>query len=178
MSGGPSEEALAQAARQLGQVLRGAGWRVAIAESSTGGLIGHSITMIPGSSDYFPGGVISYSNRAKEVELGVPASLMEQHGAVSAEVAEAMADGVRQRFGTELGLSVTGVAGPEGGSEGKPVGTHWIGVALRGHPSRAEHRLFGHDRDGNKAAAALAALELALAEVLAAAPDAVAPDAT
>ena len=170
MSGGPSEEELAQAARLLGEAMRPAGWRVATAESSTGGLIGHSITMIPGSSDYFPGGVISYSNRAKEVELSVPAEMLTTHGAVSAEVAVAMAEGVRQRFGTELGISVTGVAGPEGGSEGKPVGTHWIGVSLRGHPSRAEHRLFAHDREGNKAAAALAALDLGLAEVLAAAP--------
>ena len=170
MSPGPSEDELARAARQIGAALRLAGWRVAIAESSTGGLIGHSITMIPGSSDYFPGGVISYSNRAKEVELGVPAQMLEAHGAVSAEVAVAMAEGVRQRFGTELGLSVTGIAGPEGGTEGKPVGTHWIGVAMRGHPSHAEYRRFTHDREGNKASAALAALELGLAEVLAAAP--------
>jgi PncC family amidohydrolase len=170
--GGPTEQELAAAARDLGSALRAAGWRVAVAESSTGGLIGHSITMIPGSSDYFPGGVISYSNRAKEVELAVPASLLERHGAVSDEVAVAMAEGVRNRFGTELGISVTGVAGPEGGSQDKPVGTHWIGVALRGHPSRAEHRLFAHEREGNKAAAALAALDLALAEVQAAAPSA------
>ena len=158
--GGPSDDALAAAARSLGDALRSAGWRVAVAESS--------ITMIAGSSDYFPGGVISYSNRAKEVELGVPGSLLERHGSVSDEVAVAMAEGVRTRFGTELGVSVTGVAGPEGGSQDKPVGTHWIGIALRGHPSRAEHRLFGHDREGNKAAAALAALDLALAEVQAA----------
>jgi nicotinamide-nucleotide amidase len=170
MTGGPSEAQLEGAARALGVALREAGWRVAIAESSTGGLIGHSITMIPGSSDYFPGGVISYSNQAKEVELGVPAAMIAEHGAVSAEVASSMAEGVSHRFGTELGLAVTGVAGPEGGSEGKPVGTHWIGVALRGHPSRAEHRLYAHDRDGNKAEAALDALELALAEVTAATP--------
>jgi PncC family amidohydrolase len=170
MSGGPSEEQLEAAARTLGVALREAGWRVAVAESSTGGLIGHSITMVPGSSDYFPGGVISYSNQAKEVELGVPAALIAEHGAVSAEVAAAMAEGVTRRFGTELGLAVTGVAGPEGGSDDKPVGTHWIGVALRGHPSRAEHRLYAHDRDGNKAEAALDALELALAEVMAASP--------
>jgi PncC family amidohydrolase len=170
MSGGPSEFALAEAARGLGDALRSAGWRLATAESSTGGLIGHAITMVPGSSDYYPGGVISYSNRAKEVELGVPASLMDLHGAVSEEVALSMAEGVRERFHTELGISVTGVAGPDGGSDAKPVGTHWIGVALRGHPGRAEHRLFAHDREGNKAAAALAALELGLAEVRAASP--------
>jgi PncC family amidohydrolase len=170
VSGGPSDAELADAARRLGEALRAAGWRLATAESSTGGLIGHSITMIPGSSDYYPGGVISYSNRAKEVELGVPAGLMEADGAVSEAVAMAMAEGVRERFHTELGISVTGVAGPDGGSEAKPVGTHWIGVALRGHPSRAGHRLFAHDREGNKAAAALAALDLGLAEVMAASP--------
>ncbi|HET7521578.1 MAG TPA: nicotinamide-nucleotide amidohydrolase family protein [Candidatus Limnocylindria bacterium] len=170
MSGGPSEAELSEAARRLGEALRAEGWHVATAESSTGGLIGHSITTIPGSSDYYPGGVISYSNRAKEVELSVPASMLEEHGAVSAEVAMAMAEGARNRFGTELGIAVTGVAGPEGGSEAKPVGTHWIGVALRGHPSRAEHRLYAHDRDGNRAAAALDALELGLAEVMAASP--------
>ena len=170
MSGGPSEDQLEAAARARGGALREAGWRLSVAESSTGGLIGHSITMIPGSSDYFPGGVISYSNQAKEVELGVPGDMLAEHGAVSAEVGAAMAEGVSHRFGTELGVAVTGVAGPEGGSEGKPVGTHWIGVALRGHPTRAEHRLYAHDRDGNKAAAALDALELALAEVMAASP--------
>ena len=128
MTGGPAEDQLEAAARALGAALRESGWRVAVAESSTGGLIGHSITMIPGSSDYFPGGVISYSNQAKEVELDVPGALLAEHGAVSAEVAAAMAEGVSHRFGTELGIAVTGVAGPEGGSEGKPVGTHWIGV--------------------------------------------------
>ena len=170
MSGGPGEAELADAARELGDALRAAGWRLATAESSTGGLIGHSITMVPGSSDYYPGGVISYSNQAKEVELGVPAAMLEEHGAVSEAVAVAMAEGVRERFHTELGIAVTGVAGPDGGSDAKPVGTHWVGVALRGHPSRAEHRLFAHDREGNKAAAALAALDLGLAEVLAASP--------
>ena len=170
MSGGPSEAELADAARRLGEALRAAGWRLATAESSTGGLIGHAITMVPGSSDYYPGGVISYSNQAKQVELGVPAATLEEHGAVSEEVAMAMAEGARQRFQTELGIAVTGIAGPDGGSEEKPVGTHWIGVSLRGHPARAEHRLFSHDREGNKAAAAIAALDLALAEVLAAAP--------
>jgi PncC family amidohydrolase len=169
---GPTDDDLAASARHLGAALRDAGWRVAVAESSTGGLIGHSITMIPGSSDYFPGGVIIYSNRAKEVELGVAPAMLEEHGAVSEEVAIAMADGVRLRFGTELGVSVTGVAGPEGGSQDKPVGTHWIGVALRGHPPRAEHHLFPYEREGNKAAAALAALELALSEVTAAVPGA------
>jgi nicotinamide-nucleotide amidase len=81
-----------------------------------------------------------------------------------------MADGVRSRFDTQLGISVTGVAGPDGGSQDKPVGTHWIGVAIRGHPTLTEHQLFMHDREGNKAAAALRALQVALAAVRSAAP--------
>jgi PncC family amidohydrolase len=166
----PDEQELATVARQLGEALRARGWRLATAESSTGGLIGHAITLVPGSSDYYPGGVISYSNLAKQVELNVPAELIAEHGAVSGEVAQAMAEGVRQRFGTEIGLSVTGIAGPDGGTPEKPVGTHWIAVSVRGHPPRVEHRHFGHDREGNKTAAAGLALELALAEVVSAAP--------
>ena len=138
---------------------------MATAESSTGGLIGHAITMIPGASDYYAGGVICYSNLAKEVTLGVPHELIEAHGAVSEEVAAALAVGAAHRFDTELGVSVTGIAGPEGGSALKPVGTHYLAVARRGHPARVEHLVFTHDRDGNRAAASLAALELALDEV-------------
>jgi nicotinamide-nucleotide amidase len=85
-----------------------------------------------------------------------------------------MADGVRRRFDTELGVSVTGIAGPEGGTSDKPVGTHYVGVSLRGHPTRVEHRAFGHDREGNKSAATLLALQMLLEEVAAAEPDRVA----
>lgn len=164
----PSEAELEVAGSRLGDLLLTHGWRLATAESSTGGLIGHAITLVPGASRYYVGGVISYSNQAKEVELNVPPELMLEHGAVSAEVAQAMADGVRHRFGTELGLAVTGIAGPEGAVEGKPVGTHFVAVSLRGHPDRVEHRVFIHDREGNKAAAAMLALELAIEEVRAA----------
>jgi PncC family amidohydrolase len=164
----PSEAELARAGAELGNALRARGWRMATAESSTGGLIGHAITMTPGASDYYAGGVICYSNLAKEVALGVPHALIEAHGAVSEEVAAALAMGAAHRFETEVGISVTGVAGPEGGSERKPVGTHYLGVARRGHPARIEHRVFSHDLDGNQAAAAMAALELALDEVSAA----------
>ena len=138
---------------------------MATAESSTGGLIGHAITMTPGASDYYAGGVICYSNLAKEKALGVPHELIEAHGAVSEEVAAALAVGAAHRFETDLGVSVTGIAGPDGGSVRKPVGTHFVGVARRGHPARIEHHLFPHDREGNRAAAALAALRLALDEV-------------
>jgi PncC family amidohydrolase len=161
----PGESDLARAAAALGIALRARNWRMATAESSTGGLIGHAITMNSGASDYYAGGVICYSNLAKEITLGVPHELIAEHGAVSEEVAAALATGVAHRFETELGVSVTGIAGPEGGSDRKPMGTHYIGVARRGHPARVVHHVFIHDRDGNRAAAALAALELALDEV-------------
>jgi PncC family amidohydrolase len=161
----PSDAELARVAAQLGEALRARGWRMATAESSTGGLIGHAITMTAGASDYYAGGVICYSNLAKEMLLGVPDELIESHGAVSEEVGAALAAGVAHRFETEVGISVTGIAGPEGGSERKPIGTHYLGVVRRGQPARVEQHVFTHDRDGNRAAAALAALELALDEV-------------
>lgn len=162
LSQAPGEAELESSAARLGERLRELGWRMATAESSTGGLIGHAITMVPGASDYYVGGVISYSNLAKEVQLHVPHELIEAHGAVSSEVAAAMAEGARQRFGVELAVSVTGIAGPEGGTEGKPIGLHFVGAALRGHEAVIEERVFAHDREGNRAAAALLALELAL----------------
>lgn len=159
---------LARVGAQLGDALRVRKWRLATAESSTGGLIGQAITMTAGASDYYAGGVIGYSNLAKELALGVSHELIEAHGAVSEEVAASMAEGAALRFETEVGISVTGIAGPEGGSDRKPVGTHYLGVVRRGHPARVEHHVFVHDRDGNRAAAAMAALELALDEVSAA----------
>jgi PncC family amidohydrolase len=164
----PGEAELARVGAELGEALRARGWRMATAESSTGGLIGHAITTTPGASDYYAGGVICYSNFAKELLLGVPHELIESHGAVSEQVAAALAVGAAHRFETEVGISVTGIAGPEGGSERKPIGTHYLAVARRGQPARVEHRVFGHDRDGNRAGAAMAALELALDEVAAA----------
>jgi PncC family amidohydrolase len=95
----PSDETLAAAAERLGRALRERHWRLATAESCTGGLVGHAITSISGSSDYYVGGVICYWDRAKEVELSVPHELLAEHGAVSAQVAAAMADGARKRFG-------------------------------------------------------------------------------
>jgi PncC family amidohydrolase len=166
----PGEAELEVLGARVGDELLRGGWRMATAESSTGGLIGHAITMVPGASRYYVGGVIAYSNTAKEVELGVPHDMIEEHGAVSEQVACAMAEGVRRRFNVEVGVSVTGIAGPEGATEGKPVGTHWVAVSVRGHADRAEHRVFPHDRDGNKAAAAMLALQLALDEVSAATP--------
>ncbi len=161
----PTEAQLADAAARLGSELLTRGWHLATAESSTGGLIGQAITIAPGASRYYAGGVIAYSNQAKEVQLGVTRDLLLEHGAVSAEVAGAMAQGVADRFGVELGVAVTGIAGPDGGSGAKPVGTHQLAVVILGRLPRVEHRAYPHDRDGNRAAAALDALTLALDEV-------------
>jgi nicotinamide-nucleotide amidase len=119
------------------ELLRARGRTVAVAESCTGGLLGGRITNVAGSSDVFLGGVISYSNRAKEELLGVPGDLLARHGAVSAPVAEAMARGARERFHADLGVGITGVAGPGGGTPEKPVGRVHIGLATaRGVESR------------------------------------------
>ena len=113
------------------------GFTVAVAESCTGGLVAHRLTEVPGSSSYFMEGVVTYSNEAKTRLLGVPAELIGARGAVSAEVAEAMAEGVKRRAGTDFGLAVTGVAGPGGGTAEKPVGLVFVGLADDAH---TEHR--------------------------------------
>ena len=162
MSRAPSDAALDDAARRLGRALVRRGWQMAAAESCTGGLVGHVITQVPRSSDHFLGGIISYSNDAKEELLGVPEDLLERAGAVSAEVAEAMATGVLERFPiARLAVSVTGIAGPDGGSDEKPVGLTYVAAALRDGPAVVERHTWTHDRDGNKRASALAVLELA-----------------
>jgi PncC family amidohydrolase len=160
----PDDAELERLARRLGELLRERQWKLATAESSTGGLIGHAITMVPGASDYYAGGAICYSNLAKERELGVPAALIAEHGAVSVEVAAAMAEGAWRRFSVDVGVSVTGIAGPDGGSAEKPVGLHFVGAARVGHPPVVERHAFGFDRDGNRSAATAAALELAIRE--------------
>jgi nicotinamide-nucleotide amidase len=110
----------------VGALLATRGKTLAIAESCTGGLAAELLTRIPGSSRYFLGGAVVYANTAKTALLGVPEALLAEHGAVSAEVARAMAEGVRQRLGADLGLAFTGIAGPDGGTEQKPVGlVHW-----------------------------------------------------
>jgi nicotinamide-nucleotide amidase len=113
---------------------------IAVAESCTGGLLAARLTELPGASDYFLGGVVPYSNGLKETQVGVPGELIELHGAVSGEVAQALADGARSRLGANVGVGVTGVAGPGGGTEEKPVGLVWLSVALGGsHLTRSVH---------------------------------------
>jgi nicotinamide-nucleotide amidase len=129
----------------IGELLRKRRATLAVAESCTGGLLGERITSVPGSSDYFLGGFITYANRMKMDWLGVPEQIIEEHGAVSSEAAEAMARGARRRAGTTYALSITGVAGPDGGTVKSPVGTVYVGLADAGGCS-VTHRQFIGDR--------------------------------
>jgi nicotinamide-nucleotide amidase len=129
------------------------GIHIATAESCTGGLLGARITAIPGSSTSYVGGIVAYDNRIKQRQLGVPRALLEQHGAVSGEVAAAMATGAAERLGTESAISITGIAGPGGGSTEKPVGLVFVGVQVRGEVW-SERFQFGGDRDQIRARAA------------------------
>ncbi len=115
--------------KSVGDLLRERGWTLSIAESCTGGLVSDRMTNISGSSDYFEGGVVSYSNRAKTERLFIPLKYIERYGAVSPQVARRMAQGVRKVFGTTFGLSTTGVAGPAGGTMKTPVGRVYMAVS-------------------------------------------------
>ena len=115
----------------IGRILEGAGKTISVAESCTGGLISHLFTSIPGSSVYYLGSVTSYANSVKERVLGVPAEIIKNHGAVSSECAAAMAAGVRELTGSDFSVATTGIAGPGGGSDEKPVGLVWIGVSSK-----------------------------------------------
>ena len=117
---------------ELLEAARKIGWHVATAESCTGGLVAKRITDIAGCSDVFPGGVISYANEVKEALLGVPKEILEAHGAVSPQVAEAMARGICRTMHAEVGIATTGIAGPGGGTATKPVGLVYIGICIDG----------------------------------------------
>ncbi|HZA97210.1 MAG TPA: competence/damage-inducible protein A [Gemmatimonadales bacterium] len=141
------------------QVARSKGLRLAVAESCTGGILGARLTEIPGSSDVFVGGIIAYDNAVKREALDVPAALLEQHGAVSEPAARAMVEGVARRFQVPAAVSVTGIAGPGGGSQAKPVGTVWIGCLVEG-AGPIRRFLFPGSRHEIRARAAQAALHL------------------
>jgi nicotinamide-nucleotide amidase len=143
----------------VGRLLSERKQTIAVAESCTGGLIGAKITSVSGSSEYFERGVVTYSNQAKTQLLNVPSEIIEKHGAVSGEVAILMAEGVRKLARTDYGLSVTGVAGPTGGTPQKPVGLVFVGFAHE-NDSFARKFTFGEDRNVNRERAAQAALNL------------------
>lgn len=146
-------------AERLQGLCLGRGLTVAVAESCTGGLVAATITEIPGSSGYFRGGLVPYADAAKTALLGVPEGVLAAHGAVSAQVARAMAAGARERLGTSIAASVTGIAGPDGGSAQKPVGLTYVGLARAG--AEDVHRyLWNGDRAANRHASVREVLEL------------------
>jgi competence/damage-inducible protein CinA C-terminal domain len=150
----------------LGEALRVRDATIASAESATGGLIGHRLTGVSGSSDYYLGSVVAYANSAKKTVLGVDEAAIREHGAVSEAVAVQMAEGVREALGTTVGVSTTGIAGPTGGTPDKPVGTVWVGYADASERHARRHQ-FVEDRTLNKELFASAALEQARRTLLA-----------
>src|SRR5579864_7217755 len=150
-------------AADLGVALRSSGLKVAVAESCTGGMVGAAITDVAGSSAYFVGGVIAYSDEVKVRDLDVPPDMLDKFGAVSREVAEAMARGARSRFGTDLAVAVTGIAGPASDGTTKPIGLTYIAVAAPERTSSSEFNFHG-DRESNRRQATAEALRMLLAE--------------
>ena len=144
---------------EVGDALRKRGLTLATAESCTGGLVGHRITNVSGSSDYYKGGVIAYANEVKEKHLHVARETLAEKGAVSAECAREMASGVRTLLSSDIGISTTGIAGPTGGTPDKPVGLVYIALATKEYVDYEKH-IFHKDREGNKREAADAALEM------------------
>ena len=143
----------------VGQMLAERKLKLATAESCTGGLVGHRLTNVPGSSGYFQGGIIAYSYEAKERLLGVHHDTLYEHGAVSAETALEMARGARKALGTDIGIAVTGIAGPGGGLPGKPVGLVYIALSARTY-ERVERFVWNSDRESNKMQSAEVALAM------------------
>jgi PncC family amidohydrolase len=145
--------------QRIGKKISELGLTVSVAESVTGGLIGSRLTDVAGSSEYFMGGVVAYSNDAKVKLLDVKREILAQYGAVSEKTAQEMAEGVRRSFGTDIGLSISGIAGPGGATKDKPVGLMWMAISA-GESCRARSIRLPGDRLQNKAEAAEEALEM------------------
>ncbi|HEY8439757.1 MAG TPA: CinA family protein [Candidatus Limnocylindrales bacterium] len=156
------DDRLVVLAERLQAACLAAGATVALAESCTGGLIAAALTAVPGSSGYFVGGVVSYADAAKRDLLGVDPDVLAAHGAVSAQVARAMATGARDRFSASAAASVTGIAGPDGGTPEKPVGLTYIGVADAAGVD-VRRVVWPGDREANRRDSAVAAIEALLA---------------
>ncbi len=148
----------AELVTRIAEKLKAENARVSTAESCTGGWLAKTLTDLPGSSDWFEYGFVSYGNNAKQDQLAVPAETLERFGAVSAEAAAAMASGALSRSGAELAVAVTGIAGPDGGSADKPVGTVWFAWARRGHDPISRCQRFDGDRDAVRRQSVVAAL--------------------
>jgi nicotinamide-nucleotide amidase len=154
----PTDRDLEASALKLGRALHIRGWRLAAAESCTGGWIAKVLTDVAGSSQWFDGGVVAYSNAAKTALLGVGSDLLAAHGAVSEEAVYAMAEGARSRFATELAVAVSGIAGPGGGTADKPVGTvHFAWASPTG--TTAARRIFAGSREAVRRQTVALALE-------------------
>jgi nicotinamide-nucleotide amidase len=147
-------------AASVGRLLKRKGKTLALAESCTGGLVSALLTDVPGSSAYFLGTVVSYADRAKEALLDVAPETLRRHGAVSEEAAREMARGARRRFDSDLAVAITGIAGPDGGSAEKPVGTVFFALSDREGRETAKKRLYGGDRAVVRRASAMFSLEL------------------
>ena len=162
----PAQQNLYELAARVGGVLRAHQQTLAVAESCTGGWIAKTVTDIPGSSGWFDRGFVTYSNTAKTDLLGVREASIARHGAVSAEVVAEMVAGALERSRADVALAVSGVAGPDGGTADKPVGTVYLAWAPRNNPTHTERRHFDGDRDAVRLATVAAALE-GLLDVLA-----------
>jgi nicotinamide-nucleotide amidase len=160
----PLPPALLDQARQVLDACRARGWRLATAESCTGGLVAAALTEHAGSSDVVELGLVTYSNAAKEALLGVRAETLVRQGAVSELTAREMAEGALARAGVDLAVSITGIAGPGGATATKPVGLVHIACAVGGRPTRHERHLFKGDRSAVRLAAVEGALRLLLAQ--------------
>jgi PncC family amidohydrolase len=156
---GESQAALDELAQRIGDLSRAANKTIALGESCTGGLVGHLITEVPGASAYLRGGVVAYGDAAKASLLDVPLATLKEHGAVSAQVAIAMATGARARFAADIGVAVTGISGPSGGSAQKPVGLTYVAVADAAGSEVRRFQWHG-ERSANKLASAGAVLDL------------------
>jgi PncC family amidohydrolase len=160
---GDSDRGPIAVAERLQAACLAAGLTVATAESCTGGLVAHLITEVAGSSGYLLGGVVAYADAVKVAQLAVPQEVLDAHGAVSAQVARAMADGARARFGADLAVAITGIAGPDGGTDAKPVGLTYLAVAGPGSTD-VRRVVWTGDRSANKLSSAGLALEMVLAQ--------------
>ncbi len=164
----PSDLSLLRQSRRVGQALAARGWRVATAESCTAGWVAKALTDVPGSSRWVEGGYVVYSNAAKIRDLNVSMTTLRRHGAVSEATVLAMARGALRATGAQISIAISGIAGPDGGTAAKPVGTVWFGVAVRRRPVIASARMqrFAGDREAVRRRSVAFALQLILQQAL------------